>query len=92
MRLAAYDAYIEAKHNNAVQLQALRQRFPRLKIQALPTSVMSALRKSTDKELDALTRNNSVAAEILLSIKKYQQQIRLWTRIGDQAYLNNLGL
>jgi len=92
MRLATYDAYIQTRHNNALKLNELRKKYPKVKIQAFPTNVMIALKRNTNKKINSLAARGGMTAEILASLNTYQTQIRLWTRIGDQAYLNNLGI
>lgn len=89
MRLAAYDTYTQVKHNNALKLKELKKKFPLTKIQAFPTNVMTAFKNSTNKKMQSLASRGGLTAEILSSLTNYQKQVRLWTRIGDQAYLNN---
>lgn len=92
MRLAAYDAYTLLTHTNAIKLRELRTKYPNIKIQAFPRDVMSALKRSAARKFVKLRDQGPLTAEIIDSILSYQQQVRLWTRIGDQAYLNNTGL
>ena len=92
MRLAAYDTYTQTRHKNSVRLAELRNKYPNLKIQAFPSDVVRALKHETTKRIESLSNNNQLSKKILSSMHAYQEQIRLWTRIGDQAYLNNLAL
>ncbi len=92
MRLAAYDAYTLMMHTSSLKLRELRTQYPNIKIQAFPPDVMTALKRSTAKKIKELAARGGLTQEIADSVTAYQEQIRLWTRIGDQAYLNNTGL
>jgi len=93
MRLAAYDMYFQSYHLNARNLKSMLADYPNIKIRSFPSSVIRQLRKHTDWQLEEIEQYGSpLTQEILSSIKKYKKDIRLWTRISDQAYLNNAGL
>jgi TRAP-type mannitol/chloroaromatic compound transport system substrate-binding protein len=89
IRLASYDTYIYMTYINSQKLQELQTQYPDVRINAFPRSVMKALRKKSSEETLSQRKADPEAKEIIQSIKSYQKQIRLWTRIGDQAYLNN---
>ena len=89
MRLAAYDIYTYMTHLNTLKLNELKQKYPKLKIHAFPRDVMRVLRRKSAKEVLALQKSTPKANTVIRSITDYQKQIRLWTQIGDQAYLNN---
>lgn len=93
MKLAAYDTYIESYHASIENLAVMQQEYPNIQIRAFPTSVMRAIRKETQQQLQQIADDGSpLTREILLSLQTYQKKARLWTRISDQAYLNNTGL
>jgi len=93
MKLAAYDTYIESYHASIENLAVMQQEYPNIQIRAFPTSVMRAIRKETQQQLTQIADDGSpLTREILLSLQTYQKKARLWTRISDQAYLNNTGL
>ncbi len=93
MRLAAYDTYILSYHANAENLYILQRDYPHIKIRAFPTQVMRALSRETENQLNLLAeKGEPLTQEILSSIRTYQQKARVWTRISDQAYLNNAGI
>ncbi len=89
MRLAAYDIYTYMTHLNTQKLNELKQQYPELKIHAFPRDVMRALRRKSAQEVLSIQKTDTEANTIIRSIQAYQKQIRLWTQIGDQAYLNN---
>ncbi len=93
MKLAAYDTYIESYHASIENLAIMRKEYPGIQIRAFPTSIMRAIRKETQRQLQQIDDNGSLLTkEILASIKNYKKKARVWTRISDQAYLNNTGL
>lgn len=89
MRLAAYDIYTYMTHLNTKKLNELQQKYPDLKINAFPRDLMRTLRRESAKEVLAIQKTTPEANQVVRSINTYQKQIRLWTQIGDQAYLNN---
>ncbi len=89
MRLAAYDIYTYMTHLNTLKLSELKQNHPELKIYAFPRDVMRVLRRNSAKEVLSIQKSTPEADKVISSIKAYQKQVRLWTQIGDQAYLNN---
>lgn len=93
MRLSAYDNYIDTYHTNAKKLEQLRAEHPNVKIRSLPTEVIRALRVQTEKTVQEIVENGDpLTREIVDSITGYKERVRVWTRISDQAYLNNSGL
>ncbi len=93
MRLAAYDMYFQSYHVSATNLKNMRAEYPDIKIRSFPSSVIRELRKQTDWQLAELAEFGApLTREILESIKNYKDGARVWTRISDQAYLNNAGL
>ncbi len=93
MRLAAYDNYVDTYHTSAVNLKRLRTEYPNIKIRSFPSDVMRALRIQTDKKVaEIAAKGDPLTKEIVDSINQYTDKVRWWTRISDQAYLNNSGL
>lgn len=93
MRLAAYDTYIYMTYINAIKLRELSIENPQVKIQGYPRPVISAIRKLSRQNLQRTARQGSdLTRKIVESMTQHQDQIRVWTRIGDQAFLNNIGL
>ncbi|MGH1541924.1 MAG: TRAP transporter substrate-binding protein [Arenicella sp.] len=93
MRLAAYDMYIQSYHVNINNLKKMRADYPNIKIRSFPSSVIRELRKQADWQLAELAEFGSpLTKDILESLRSYRDKARVWTRISDQAYLNNVGL
>jgi len=90
MRIAAYDNYVDTYHASAVNLKKLRANFPNIKIRAFPNDVRQALKEKTDLKVSEIARDgDDLTKEIVDSIQSYGDKVRWWTRISDQAYLNN---
>lgn len=93
MKLAAYDMYFQSYHVNIRNLKKMRQEYPDIKIRSFPTAVIRELRKQSEWQILELEQYGSpLTKEIIASIKGYKRDARVWTRISDQAYLNNVGL
>lgn len=93
MKTAAFNAYTNMLHHNAVNLEKLRSEHKDIKIRSFPTSVIRALSRETDRQIDTIYQEgDELTREVIDSIRSYQKTIRVWSRIGDQAYLNNAGL
>ena len=93
MRLAAYDTYIAINHASINNLERLRADFPNIKIRSFPADVIRALRKKTVEQIYEFAKDgDSLTQEIILSLFSYKDKARVWTRISDQAYLNNSGI
>lgn len=93
MKLAAQDTYYEMYHASIVNLKRMRARYPNIKVRSFPNEVMRALSRETNRQLKLLAASgDELTKEILRSLSSYKEEARIWTRISDQAYLNNSGL
>lgn len=93
MRLSAYELYTKVMHENGVKLALIKKDFPNIKFRAFPSDVIRALqRESTRLVEDIIDQGDDLTLEITESMAKYSKEMRAWTRIGDQAYLNNSGI
>ncbi len=93
MRLAAYDSYIQMYDSSMTNLKKMRSEYPDIKIRSLTSKVMRALSRETALRIEAITANgDTLTKKIVKSMNSYQEKARVWTRISDQAYLNNVGL
>lgn len=91
MRLAAFDTYIQAYHENGVQLSNILRDYKDVEIRSFPPRVINKITEKAIEILDRLEKSSTdpLTTEIVASIKSYKKQIRLWTRFSDMAYLNN---
>lgn len=89
MKTAAYDMYSQSTHENGVNLKALQTEYPNVKIRTFPQPVMNAIRKANDELLAEFAAKDEETDKILKSIKRYQEQVRAWTKFADQAYLES---
>jgi len=89
MKTAAYDMYSQSTHENGVNLKALQTEYPDVKIRTFPQPVMNAIREANDELLAEFAAKDEETDKILKSIKRYQEQVRAWTKFADQAYLES---
>lgn len=90
MQITSFNAYALIQHKNAINLDEILTNFPDIKIRAFPTKVMRALFQENERQLAEITANGDpLTKEIVESINAYRSKIRRWTRISDQAFLNN---
>ncbi len=93
MQVSAFNAYALIQHKNAINLQQILTEYPDIKIRAFPSEVMRALSRETKKQVDEIADSGDLMTKkIVQSMRNYMDKIRVWTRISDQAYLNNSGL
>ncbi|MGH1487021.1 MAG: TRAP transporter substrate-binding protein [Cellvibrionaceae bacterium] len=92
LRLVAYDTYINIMDASSNNLKKMIADYPGIKIRAFPPEVIQALSKEYQKQIDTLVQGNPLTEEIIESLNQYKSKARLWTRISDQAFLNNAGL
>lgn len=92
LRLVAYDTYINIMHASGQNLQKMIEDYPDIKIRAFPPEVIQAMSKEYQKQINVLTARDPLTKEIIDSLNHYKEKARLWTRISDQAFLNNAGL
>lgn len=90
MRTAAYDMYIQSYHESGKNLAAIRAQYPNIKIKTFPEAIMQALRKANQELLVEKAKADPMAKRILDSQSAYLEEVRAWTKISDQAYLNSL--
>ncbi len=93
MRLAAYDMYTRITHENGAKLTQIKKDFPNIKFRAFPPDIMKSLNRETQRLIqDISDQGDDLTREIIASLDDYKRNMRVWTRIGDQAYLNNSGI
>ncbi|MCG7532597.1 TRAP transporter substrate-binding protein [Psychrobium sp. MM17-31] len=89
MRLAAYDMYTLSTHESGKNLASISKDYPNVKIKTFPSDVMDALRQANQKLLKDFAAKDPLTKEIIDSQRNYVEQVRPWTNISDQAYLNS---
>lgn len=89
MKLAAYDMFDHATDESAKNWAKMKQEFPNIKVKTFPKPVFDALRSANKKLLKKLATKNALSKEIIKSRHNYLKQVRAWTAISDQSYLNS---
>ena len=93
MRLAAYELYTKVLHENGVKLAVMKKDFPNIKFRAFPSDIIRALQRESRRLIeDIIVQGDDLTQEITDSMEQYNRNMRAWTRISDQAYLNNSGI
>lgn len=90
MRSSAYDTYAKAYHMSAVNWDKMKTDYPDIKVRSFSKPIMQALRKANDELLAEHAANDPLAKEIIQSQANYLKQVRSWSEISDQAYLNSV--
>ena len=92
MRLAGFETYFSINHANINSLDRMTADFPEINIRAFPPAVIKAFRQATTQQIyDIAVEGDDLTSEIVTSLFNYKDKARLWTRISDQSYLNNVG-
>jgi len=89
MKASAFDMYARSVHESGKNLAKINKSYPDIKIKTFPSDVMQALRAKNQQLLAEFAKQDSLTKEIIESQRAYQKQVRAWTKISDQAYLNN---
>lgn len=90
MKAAAYDMYIQSYHESAINLAALQQEYPNVKIRSFPKEVMTAIKTANDKLLAEFAAADPQTKKIIDSLESYKNKAREWTNFSDRAYLDSL--
>ena len=89
MKAAAYDMYAQEMHESGRNLASMKADYPNIKVRTFPAEVMKALREANEKKIKEFEQKSPLTKEIIESQRAYLKQIRPWTKISDQAYLNS---
>lgn len=89
MKTAAYDMYSKSTHESGKNLATISSKYPNVKIKTFPADVMKALRQANTKLINKFEKKDPLTKEIIESQRSYLKQVRAWTNISDQAYLNS---
>ncbi len=91
MSQAAATMNSQTYHQNAENLQTIFQKHPNVKIRAFSRKIYKAFYETINEILDEKVKSqgDDLTREIIESRKRYLTKARQWTRISDQAFLNN---
>ncbi|MBV1788607.1 TRAP transporter substrate-binding protein [Marinobacterium sp. D7] len=90
MKVSAYNMTIESHHASAENWFNMKTEFPDVQVKNFPPEVIAALKKANDELLVDAAAADPLAKEIIDSQAGYQKLIRVWTNIGERAYLNSM--
>ncbi|GAB1624007.1 TRAP transporter substrate-binding protein [Agarivorans aestuarii] len=89
MRKAAYDMFIHSYAESAKNWQTMLQEYPNIQVKTFPTEVIKALKNANDDLLKEKAAADPMAAKIIESQQQYMKQVRAYTAISEQGYLNS---
>jgi len=90
MKLSAFEMYSQTYHASAINLDKIFKEYPNVKIRAFPTSVFREFNNLMQKKLNEKeAEGDALGKEIIQSQREYLRKSRQWTRISDQAFVNN---
>jgi len=89
MKAAAYDMYAMSMHESGKNWSSMTQEYPNIQVKTFPAEVMAEIRNANDALLKENAAADPFAAKVIESQKKYLAQIRQWSKMSDQAYLNS---
>ena len=90
MKLSAFEMYPQTYHESAINLDKILKEHPEVQIRAFPTAVFRQFGDIMAKNLEERAKNgDDLTKEIIQSRADYFRKARQWTRISDQAFLNN---
>ncbi|BEU05169.1 ABC transporter substrate-binding protein [Agarivorans sp. OAG1] len=89
MRKAAYDMFIHSYAESAKNWQTMLQEYPNIQVKTFPAEVIKALKNANDDLLKEKAAADPMAAKIIESQQQYMKQVRAYTAISEQGYLNS---
>ncbi|WP_220719915.1 TRAP transporter substrate-binding protein [Agarivorans litoreus] len=89
MRKAAYDMFIHSYAESAKNWQTMLQEYPNIQVKTFPAEVIKALKTANDDLLKEKAAADPMAAKIIESQQQYMKQVRAYTAISEQGYLNS---
>ncbi|SMN15471.1 TRAP transporter solute receptor, unknown substrate 6 [uncultured Candidatus Thioglobus sp.] len=90
MKYAAYDMFVHSNDESAKNWATMKKDFPNIEVKTFPKPVFDALKAANKKLLAELAAKDPLSKEIIESRHNYLKDIRAWTQISDQSYLNSL--
>lgn len=90
MKAVAADMHYEYFKDNADAWSKMKTDFPNIKIRNFPDSVLQAMRKANDEFLGELEAKGGVTKEIIESQRAFIKKARVWTKISEYSYLQNM--
>ncbi|MGV2988932.1 TRAP transporter substrate-binding protein [Vibrio sp. E150_011] len=88
-RVAAFDMYTQALHENAQSWSKMSTDYPNIKVRSFPPEVIEELKQANNTLLQEQASNDKLAKEILDSQAQYLAKMREWTNMSLRAYLND---
>ncbi len=89
MEKAAYDMYVHSTAESAKNWQSMLSEFPDIKVKTFPPEVLEAMKVANDELLKEKSAADPMAAKIIESQQTFMKQVRAWTEISEQGYLNS---
>lgn len=89
MKLSSYNMLVQANDESGKNWASMKKDYPNIKVKTFPKSIFDALHAANEKILAKLSKANPLSKKIIESRRAYLKQIRAWTKISDQAYLNS---
>ncbi len=87
-RLTAYNMSTKAFAANADNWQTIAEHFPNVQVKEFSPEVITALKESNRKLIEAEMARSVIAKRIIESRRDYLNKARAWTDIGLRAYLD----
>jgi TRAP-type mannitol/chloroaromatic compound transport system substrate-binding protein len=89
-RLTAYNMTTHTFAENAENWSTIAAQYPNVQVKQFPAPVMTALKASNKRLVDAERSRSEFAKKVIDSRQAYLIKARAWTEIGTKAYLNSV--
>lgn len=90
MQETAFQMTSESYYANAENWATMKSDYPNIQVKSFNADIMKALKKSNDELLAEYEAKGGLTAEIIKSQRDFLKKARTWTKISDEAYLQNL--
>ena len=89
-KLTGFNMTVQSQHESGMNWANMTSEYPNIEVRNFPEDVVEALRASNASLLAEEAKRSELTQQIIQSQADYLKQVRAWTRIGDQAYLENI--
>jgi len=89
-RLTSYNMATTSFAANAENWNTISSQYPDVQIKQFPPAVMAALKKSNADLIESERARSPITKRIIESRENFLATARIWTKIGEQSYLESV--
>jgi len=91
MKIASFELYYENYYANSEALRKILLEYPNIKIKSFSQEIISELKKTKKLIFTQYSKENLLFKEIYDDQTKFLENIRKWSKLEENSYLNSVG-